>query len=511
MLIKVEEEFQGWVSMKAPVTYLLIVAVSVFFALATCSKLNVNQNPPEVPSAPSPANGGTLDSLAIELSWTCSDPDGDPLTYDIYLDTSVTPVVLAATVDTASYTPVGLHYNYTYYWKIVAMDTTGLATEGPVWSFSFGADMIAPSCSLIAPNGGELWYIGTDYDITWEASDDDSITHIILEYSINGGNSWTAIGDTIGGGNHDTSWTIPSTPSLQCLVRISCTDFGGNTVGDTSDAVFTIWPQGGMIAFASDRDGDNEIFTIYADGTNPRNLTASPGSDFHPDWSPDGSRLAFSSSRDGNDQVYIMNFDGTALDNISQNSYNDRDATWSHLGNRLAFSSSRRNVSYWDIWIMNADGSGTIAVTANNWTEAGADWSPTGNQIAYHSYQYGNWEIFAIDIDSDSLVRLTNNAAYDAWPAWSPDGQLIVFCSNRDGNYEIYMMNANGSNPRRITDDSADDNHADWSPDGSRIIFRSNRTGDWEIWTVDPDNLNDLQNISNDLGSDYDPSWSPIH
>ena len=114
--------------MKAPVKYVVIIAVFASFALMTCSKLNVNQNAPDVPSAPSPSDGGSLDSLAIELSWTCSDPDGDPLSYDIYLDTSATPEVLVATVDTTSYAPVGLRYNSTYYWQVVAPDTAGTAT-----------------------------------------------------------------------------------------------------------------------------------------------------------------------------------------------------------------------------------------------------------------------------------------------------------------------------------------------------------------------------------------------
>jgi hypothetical protein len=159
---------------------------------------------------------------------------------------------------------VGLHYNSTYYWQIVATDTTGLETEGPVWSFSFGTDMIAPSCSLTAPNGGELWYIGSDYNITWDAEDDDGIAFFVLEYSIDEINNWVMIGDTISGDARDTTWTIPATPTV--IGR-----------GDTSDNVFTMWPQGGMIAFSSDRDGPVDIFTMFTDGSNVRNLTNGAG------------------------------------------------------------------------------------------------------------------------------------------------------------------------------------------------------------------------------------------
>ena len=500
--------------MKAPITYLLIVVVSVFFALTTCSKLEraVIQNAPDVPSAPSPSDGDVVDNLVVELTWTCSDPDGDSLTYDIYFDTSSTPEILVATVDTTAYSPGRLYYNSTYYWKVVAVDTTGLETEGPVWSFSLGADAIVPSCSLTAPNGGELWYIGSHRNITWEASDDDSIAFFVLEYSIDEINNWVMIGDTIDGDARNASWTIPSTHTLIARVRIFCQDFGGNTAVDTSDGVFTIWPQGGMIAFTSDRDGTYDIFTMYADGSNPQNITGSLGEDRYPDWSPDCSKIAFMTYRDGNWEIYTMNYDGTAQVNISSNPNSDAYPVWSPLGDKIAFASNRRNTAYWDVWIMNADGTSQIALTNNNFHEFGPAWSPTGEQIAYHSFQYGQWEILAIASDGLSAPeRLTTNGASDAWPSYSPNGQFIAFQSNRDGNYEIYTMNANGSNPRRITDHPAEDNMPHWSPDGSRIIFYSYRTGDYELWIVDPDNVSDLQNISNDLGEDIDPSWSPIH
>jgi Tol biopolymer transport system component len=49
----------------------------------------------------------------------------------------------------------------------------------------------------------------------------------------------------------------------------------------------------GKIAFASERDGDFEIYLMNADGSDPTRLTTNPADDREPAWSPDASEIAF--------------------------------------------------------------------------------------------------------------------------------------------------------------------------------------------------------------------------
>ncbi|GAF79788.1 unnamed protein product [marine sediment metagenome] len=69
-------------------------------------------------------------------------------------------------------------------------------------------------------------------------------------------------------------------------------------------------PDGKKIAFASDRDGNFEIYIMDADGKNQTRLTNNNVLDNFPSWSPDSTKLAFYSNRTINYQIYIMDADG---------------------------------------------------------------------------------------------------------------------------------------------------------------------------------------------------------
>jgi len=100
-----------------------------------CMTYNTN-TPPYQPSNPFPSNGATDQSINSNLYWTCSDPEYDILTYDVFLGTSNPPPQVSAGQAAKSYDPGTLSYGTTYYWKIVAYDSHGLSSEGSVWSFS---------------------------------------------------------------------------------------------------------------------------------------------------------------------------------------------------------------------------------------------------------------------------------------------------------------------------------------------------------------------------------------
>jgi TolB protein len=90
-------------------------------------------------------------------------------------------------------------------------------------------------------------------------------------------------------------------------------------------------PDGTRILFQSDREGNSEIYTIKADGSDLRRLTDNPANDENPTWSPDGRRIAFSSSRDGNAEIYVMDAEGGLPTRLTRNPAKDDTPVWSPM------------------------------------------------------------------------------------------------------------------------------------------------------------------------------------
>ncbi len=105
--------------------------------------------------------------------------------------------------------------------------------------FTIQQDTEPPVVTVTQPNGGEVWNVGSVYTITWNATDNIGVTSTSLYYSYDGGANYNFI-DNLSGNPGSYDWTVPNTPSTQCLVKVYAYDAAANEGSDVSDAFFTI-------------------------------------------------------------------------------------------------------------------------------------------------------------------------------------------------------------------------------------------------------------------------------
>lgn len=281
-------------------------------------------------------------------------------------------------------------------------------------------------------------------------------------------------------------------------------DWSGTKVRDSSEFQ--------RIAFVSDRDGNDEIYSMNIFGFDQTNLTNNPASDVNPIWSPDGSQIIFASERDGNWEVYIMNADGSEPANLTDNAGKDHSASWSPDGSRIVFESDRDGDR--EIYVMETDGSGQSNLTNNPADDSNPWWSPAGDKIVFLSQRDGNLEIYAMNSDGSGQINLSNNPESDHSYSLSPDGTQIAFTSLQqlpDASYavgELFLVNIDGSGLTNLTEIGGWHQVGPaWSPDGSLIVFSSFDVYNTSSCLLDVNDVDDSYYCFLDGGMNY--TWSP--
>ncbi len=154
---------------------LVLTVIIIGLLIFSCSEKSTelsNDNPAE-PSNISPADNATDISINQTLNWSCSDPESDPLTYDVYFGTVPIPgsSELVSTGQTGTtYNPGTLNYETTYYWKIIAHDDHDNSITGDVWDFTTIIGSVFEWCQV---SSGDFTY-----------GEDDEILNIDYDYEI---------------------------------------------------------------------------------------------------------------------------------------------------------------------------------------------------------------------------------------------------------------------------------------------------------------------------------------
>lgn len=221
---------------------------------------------------------------------------------------------------------------------------------------------------------------------------------------------------------------------------------------------FPSWsPDGHQVLFQSDRENELAIFKMKADGSNAIKIPNTEGGNY-PKWSRDGSKIAFFAKREGNMEIFVVNSDGSNPVNLTNNSGLDETPSWSIDGRRLTFQTNRGAKAIagedrlnFGIYLMSSDGSGQKEVTGFDTNDENPSISPDGKQVVYQSYIDGGLAIVMINTDGTNKIVLTNADPPSGSPAWLGDGNKIAYDSKVDGNFEIFTMNTDGTNKRQLT------------------------------------------------------------
>ena len=207
-------------------------------------------------------------------------------------------------------------------------------------------------------------------------------------------------------------------------------------------------------------------------------------------------RIVFASNRDGDSEIYSMDINGNNLLQLTDHPADDGNPAGSPDGRRIVFMSERGLTP--DLYVIDRDGNNVIRLTRDDSREGRASWSPDGKKIAFTSFcNKGNCDIFTVNADGGNRIRLTEHEMQDVLPIWSPDGSKIAFVSAPNFGAldprHIFVMNADGKGRRNLTGDTnlKYNWNPNWSPDGRKIAFQSQRVFEgYDIYVITAEGKN---------------------
>ena len=193
-----------------------------------------------------------------------------------------------------------------------------------------------------------------------------------------------------------------------------------------------------------DFDPHMELFESDTRGGNLRRLTNSPGYDAEGAYSPDGKLIAFCSDRDGDADIYVMNADGTGVRQLTNAQGYDGGPFISPDGKWVVFRSDRKKTEWLQLYVIGIDGKHETALTDTQGVNWGPYWHPKKQLIIWSGADHSDpnarpnydlwmayYQVTEGEFTFGSPFRVTDSAAADVLPVFSPDGKRLMWTSTR--------------------------------------------------------------------------------
>jgi serine/threonine protein kinase/dipeptidyl aminopeptidase/acylaminoacyl peptidase len=279
-----------------------------------------------------------------------------------------------------------------------------------------------------------------------------------------------------------TDYTFnPKLPGVKSrVVIINIASRQQRVLVENEDASQPRWSPGGQrIAYYRNR---RDIWTIGADGSDPRPVTDDDAVDWNPVWSSDGKYLYFASDRKAAASLWRVRIDqatGRTLgkpESVTGPTAEVLQMDVARDGRRIVYVTRVQDANIKAIGfdpVKLAVTGEANAITQGTRPSGSPSLSPDGQWVAFHSLGAPQEDIWLKRADGiGAQTNLTNDAPIDRSPRWSPDGQHLAFVSFRSKPSQVWLMNPDGSDKRQLTFAESDCNTPFWSPNGRRIAWQ---------------------------------------
>jgi Carboxypeptidase regulatory-like domain len=420
---------EGFLTNFEAATVTVDLEVNVIFEMDDDTALN---RPPTTPELKSPTNGIEDQELSLELMWSSTDPDNDPITYWLELKNDVNnDIIKVENIIDTTYVISDLKYGTKYFWQIAATDSINAEVLSLVSTFK----------TKVNPEN-RFFYVkksANNNNVIYSSNfiEDDALDENLVQLTIEDQNSWR-----------------PRKNQASNL-----------------------------IAFLRIFNNETHLFTMNQDGSNVMQVTNTvpvAGYDLNEiefSWSSNGDRLLYSNYN----KLYVINKDGSGLEQIYQTPDGSfiTEIDWSNDESIIALKTN--DIEGYNVTIYTIDMSGAILETilaGVNGAAGGLNIS-IDNKLLLYTYDISEFEntdnrqldthLFIYDFDSGISSDLSVNklaGTNDLDPRFSPNEAEIIFVNTSNDGISpnsIYRINTDIiNNDNNRTELFSDAKMPDW-------------------------------------------------
>ncbi|WP_264536856.1 carboxypeptidase regulatory-like domain-containing protein [Flavobacterium sp. N1736] len=360
------------------------------------SKSTANNKPPTVPVLVNPVDNSTAQDVAIDLTWTVTDPDNDELTYTVSLrNDNNSEVKMYEAVKDKKLALKDLLFGVKYYWQVTVNDGINTSVLSPIGAFTTISFPATRHLFVKKINDNNVIFTADDAGKQYQLTSSDK-------------NSWRPRRNN----------------------------------------------QSKKIAFIAATGSQNDIYTMNFDGTEMKRITNSvPIAGFNSDyigysWNASGNEFIYPNF----DKLYKINSDGSGLTKIFQtpNGKFISECDWSADGSKIALKVNDANGYNAEIYVINPSGViTTIIVSGENGAIGGLNFSVTGLKLVYTkdisgfenaAYRQLDSRIFEYNfLTSASYQIITDKATgtNDLDVRYSPNESELIFTNTSNDGISI--------------------------------------------------------------------------
>ena len=205
-----------------------------------------------------------------------------------------------------------------------------------------------------------------------------------------------------------------------------------------------------------------DIFLATDAGKIEKKLTDTPGYDAEATVNWKTGRMVYTSLASGDLDLWTMNADGSGKKRLTAREGYDGGAVFSRDGRKIAWRANypktpeaarqykellSQNLTApmkMEIMVADADGTGARSITQFGCASFAPTFTPDGKKILFASNRNEcdsrKFELFLVNLDGSGLEQVTDFGGFTSFPEFSPDGRRLAFCSDR-GAKERYEFN----------------------------------------------------------------------